>query len=353
MLVYHIDPAYLAAPSYPECSNSAERHIENVIELGRLARESVGLRVTCPSQTLEQLAMIGSFPLRNALAEMLELYGLVGVFSVEDLVKLYNRLLDLAQPLGELCGAAESEMLACVMFPDIFGSMSPADLAIFSRAAAGHVAAVEAEFSPAQAVFGSSLPPVDLGSADVGITYSDKIALDGVLPVGSYSMRSSIKLEHCPSLFGRYVDSFKLWTGAEDAKLLHLSICLKVMQLASKSGRIIGYFDVPKFFIGSEFFGSLKNNQGTGNGAYSSVVLETCARIVMGVPKSHVRNFQKDGAPMVRPWDLASAKRTHVTEKGDAMRLLYWSTAEGVEFANIGVKHEEVIELGNLQHRVG
>lgn len=353
MLVYHIDPAYLAAPSYPECSNSAELHIENVIELGRLAREAVGLKVTCPSGTLEQLAVIGSFPIRNALAEMLELYGLVGVFSVEDLVKLYNRLLDLAQPLRELCASAESEMLACVMFPDIFGSISPADLAVFSRVAAGQVAAAEATVPTMQAVFGSSVPPVEAGLAKVGVTYSERVGLDENEVDGPYSVRSTIKVEQCPSLFGRGADSFGLWAGAEDSKLLHLAICLKVMQIESQAGKKIGYFDVPKFFIGSAFLQSLKNNQGTGNGAYASVVLETCARVVMGAPKSHVRSFQKDGAPLSRRGDSADAKRTHVTEKGDAIRLLYWSTPDGVEFANIGVKHELVIEFGDLQSRVG
>lgn len=353
MLIYHIDPAYLAAPSYPECANSAQQHIENVIELGRLVREALGLRVTCSSVILEQLSVIGSFPMRNALRDMLDVYGLIGVFSVEDLVKLYNRLLDMAQPLTDVSAMAETELISCVLLPDPFHKLSPSDLATFSRVSAGQVGAIGVIEQGAQAVYGSSISAPSAAGMCVGVTLTDRVSLGAVPVSGSFSVKRTILAENRPADFARNIDALAVWKLAEDPKELHLAIAVRVIELCQQAGEPIGYFEVPRFFVGSEFMPSLFANQGIRDGAFSSVVLDTCARVVMGRPKSHIRDFLNGGAPSRRRADDASARRTHITGKGLALRLLFWETSGRVELANIGVKHELAIQEGSVQDRVG
>jgi hypothetical protein len=77
------------------------------------------------------------------------------------------------------------------------------------------------------------------------------------------------------------------------------------------------------------------------------VTVESCARIVLGIPKNPINEFRErvDGnAKQRKREDGALAFRTHLTKKGVGLRLMFWRHTDGtIEFANIGGKGELLI----------
>jgi len=74
------------------------------------------------------------------------------------------------------------------------------------------------------------------------------------------------------------------------------------------------------------------------------VLIESCARIVLGVPKNPIKEFRINSKPTsdqrVRH-DGSLAYRTHLTKKGAGLRLMIWIRPDGTfEFANMGDKDE-------------
>jgi hypothetical protein len=76
---------------------------------------------------------------------------------------------------------------------------------------------------------------------------------------------------------------------------------------------------------------------------YAMVLIEACARIVLGAPKNPIKIFRVSASSteqLVRT-DGASAWRTHLTKSGPGFRLMLWRLPNCTfEFANVGVKNE-------------
>lgn len=78
-------------------------------------------------------------------------------------------------------------------------------------------------------------------------------------------------------------------------------------------------------------------------------VIDSCARIVLGVPKNPVEPFREDERPQApqrtRKSDAALAWRTHLTKGAEGFRLMFWETQTGIiDFANVGPKKELIID---------
>lgn len=74
------------------------------------------------------------------------------------------------------------------------------------------------------------------------------------------------------------------------------------------------------------------------------VLIESCARIVLGIPKNTLNEFRENSKATSKQRvreDGALAFRTHLTKKGIGLRLMFWKKQNGtIEFANIGDKDE-------------
>jgi hypothetical protein len=80
-------------------------------------------------------------------------------------------------------------------------------------------------------------------------------------------------------------------------------------------------------------------------GWHAFTLIESCARIVLDIPKHEVKPFydRASGRQRVRS-DGALAFRTHLTKRGVALRLMLWKMPDGtIEFANVGDKDELMI----------
>jgi len=119
-----------------------------------------------------------------------------------------------------------------------------------------------------------------------------------------------------------------------------------MMEIKSQSGNPTEPQDLPAFSIGSNFFQSICENQSGPQSRYGSIVLESCARVVLNTPKNSIDPFMKGQRSKsedqwVRERDQALAYRTHVTKSGEGLRLVFWRTPSNlVEFANVSVHND-------------
>lgn len=159
-----------------------------------------------------------------------------------------------------------------------------------------------------------------------------------VLPI-SLSQSIPVSFSH-----EQLIDSLDLWAiweeaSSEEAVRLCVESCVK--NLISSGADADGKCD---FLIGSGFVASLQAWGADVRRDYAMVTVESCARIVLGIPKNPNNEFRESAngnANQRTREDGALAFRTHITKKGVGLRLMFWRRTDGtIEFANIGGKGE-------------
>lgn len=137
------------------------------------------------------------------------------------------------------------------------------------------------------------------------------------------------------------LDLWAIWDRASSAEVVRLCIEVCVKNLIS-SGAVDD--KIGDFVIGDGFVASLHAWGADSRRDYAMLTVESCARIVLGIPKNPVNEFREsaDGTAKQRSRnDGALAFRTHLTKKGVGLRLMFWKRSDGaIEFANIGGKDE-------------
>ena len=171
---------------------------------------------------------------------------------------------------------------------------------------------------------------IDFVSSDVDIAEE--------LPI-SISKRIPIYFTHEQLI--ESLDLWAIWDGASSEEGVHLSVVACVKNLISSGA---ADDEICDFIIGERFIASLRAWGADARRDYAMVTVESCARIVLGIPKNPIKKFRisaKAKAQQRSREDGALAFRTHLTKKGVGLRLLYWKRTDGViEFANIGSKDE-------------
>lgn len=137
------------------------------------------------------------------------------------------------------------------------------------------------------------------------------------------------------------LDLWAIWDEASSTEAVRICIesCIKnLISLGANAG--IRY----DFAIGSGFVASLQLWGANARRDYAMVTVESCARIVLGIPKNSIDEFKESAernAQQRTRDDGALAFRTHLTKKGVGLRLMFWRHTDGtIEFANIGGKGE-------------
>lgn len=103
-----------------------------------------------------------------------------------------------------------------------------------------------------------------------------------------------------------------------------------------------------RFTLGSRFIQSIQRWGFDRRQDWAMLLIESCARILLSVPKNEVNPFRisaHSDEQRSRSSDSALAWRTHLTKANAGFRLMFWTTDNGlIEFANIGSKKELLIE---------
>lgn len=140
------------------------------------------------------------------------------------------------------------------------------------------------------------------------------------------------------------LDLWTIWDRASSPERIRLCIDGCVKNLIS-SGVLVGA--ISDFVIGKDFIASLHVWSADSRRDYAMVTIESCARIVLGIPKNPVNEFRESAESTAKQRireDGALAFRTHLTKKGVGLRLLFWKRTDGaIEFSNIGGKDELII----------
>jgi hypothetical protein len=134
---------------------------------------------------------------------------------------------------------------------------------------------------------------------------------------------------------------WSIWNNASDETSVRLAIeiCIKNIITSGASDQ-----SIIEFVIGDHFVDSLRRWGAATRSDYAMVIIESCARISLGIPKNLLNEFREDSKATSKQRtreDGALAFRTHLTKKGIGLRLLFWKYINGtLEFANVGDKDE-------------
>jgi len=139
-----------------------------------------------------------------------------------------------------------------------------------------------------------------------------------------------------------HIGALELWGNADSSEHAAEAIALRVRDLLA-----FGAGDKSKvkdFYFGSEFLRSARQNAFSSRSDLATNLIDSCARIILGVPKHSLEPFREDQrptSPQLRRADGAMAWRTHLTKYGAGFRLMFWELPSGrIEWANVGTKFE-------------
>jgi hypothetical protein len=141
----------------------------------------------------------------------------------------------------------------------------------------------------------------------------------------------------------RQLGIWEVWKHAEkdQAAIDAIELCIDDLLASGVSG-----VRRTQFRLGAHFLESARKWGFGGRSDYASVLIESCARIILSIPK-HSMDVFRDSADSQRQRarnDGAVAYRTHLTKKGPGFRLMLWKLVNGtIEFANVGDKDELTI----------
>ncbi|MBZ9942655.1 hypothetical protein LB533_16305 [Mesorhizobium sp. BR1-1-13] len=304
------------------------------------------INIVVSDNAIDDLTLANCFPALHNIQALLEMYDISHVFSARDLNKRIFRILSRSVSLSDAIGIrvdqctadcsptealenisevllASAHKLACAV--GVFLHLAPDAKGIVAIVQGYEVQGAVLDFagSEIEATFLHRAPPEDLTNVDeqINVAASPKDFLNGLL-----------------------ADS--AWVMAEQGAELALPIALRA---AEKLGVEID--DLPlgvgrKFSVGESFYSSLAKVEALGNHKHAHTTLDRCATVVADNTLLFERDFQKN-----RRVDSAEARRVHLTKGGVGLRLMFWErTNGGIEFANVGPKHEEVIVEGNPKH---
>ncbi len=157
------------------------------------------------------------------------------------------------------------------------------------------------------------------------------------------SVREKLTLADCYKALTRQLGVWALWqnaatiVGARDA----IEVCIEELVASGVDGTQRSHYR-----FGEHFLESVRNWGFGARPDHASVLIESCARIILGIPKNPLNEFREssNSAEQRTRDDGACAFRTHLTKKGAGFRLMLWRLMDGtIEFANVGDKDELAI----------
>jgi hypothetical protein len=169
-------------------------------------------------------------------------------------------------------------------------------------------------------------------------------AADSVLGDMGLPQRFEDEFQHVRSIEDLFagLDPNDLWAEAVSSADIKFAIRLGCRKRMISEGNYTNLNGIPAFFVGPDFFPSLRFWQADGRNRFASQTLECCAAAVLDLPVIEIKAFHK----AKRGADLALPLRAHISKSGVALRLMMWQRpgpTRTIEFANVGGKQEEEI----------
>jgi hypothetical protein len=345
-----VDPYLVCLPQNCRTAGEVEDFIDNLISWGELLqREDV--KVYFSEHCCDTLLQEEHYPYGHNLKNLMKRFEL-SELPVDFACSTAQWILDRTPRLEDKCciGILDFDDASFLVEPAFLTSRLSEALSwslkhTFSVIACHHAASQD-EFMLASV---GSAEPGDAEENDrdhlrFSVTVID---LDNPEVKINLPLKLPARIEHTmPVAFGRdavtgRLGSLALWELAQSDMQARDAINSRIKELALSGAADAGA--AKPFRVGSRFLDTARTN---GFASRLNVV-DSCARILLEIPKKPVKPFRvsEDSETQRTRSDGAKAFRTHLTSDGPGYRLMFWEMADGtIEFANVGPKRELVIQ---------
>ena len=305
----------------------------------RLLFDQEALTVLLPVETTTLLAEAGHYPIFDEIENLLISSGLSEMYSAQDVVRIFNYLIERAGNMEEYTGISFALYNGGVSFrPTIEDVYSSNNLqSVFVEIMGKIAAAVSLDeqlhlqisvFSPLAEKSHTANVRGELSAVDPDVELFSSGNITVTIPL-SNDLRSLLLS----------LNDYQIWKTADDGACLAFGIMVGVLRFGVDNGLCDEVGEIPKFSVGSEFLQSLIINQGIGEGRFCHVVYQQTVSVIW-------RRLGERMVDRTRP-DDAIAMRHHLTASHEALRLMYWINGGAIELANIGPKKELKIARGD------
>lgn len=344
MISIYIDTALLGFPNYGAEPEVAARLLERLEYFSILVSSATAIRLVIADNFEDLLYENELGPTEEGISGFLEFVGLSHVYNWQDLFRAHVGIADRATRARYACPVDVTALRSFETVPELPDDLGPVLLKSETERVLASVAA--SDLLEPTWHFGSSIEG-DVGNrvqvkAEIAAFQSVTEPKPDPQPIISHEVRLVTSArqfisEECSQL---------LWKTAKNAEDLHLSIALGALAVLNKGKAQAKLEDLHPFIIGSEFLPSLERNQSANNGRFSNLMRTVCCQIVARACEKKTKPFGLK-TQVLRQTDQALGWRVHVTKDKEALRLMYWTSGDFLEFANVGPKQELIIQEGS------
>ena len=343
-----VDPFLVCLPRDCDKAEQLYGFVEGLLAWSELLRRK-DVAVHFSGICLEILSRDGYYPYSHEFKQLASRLG-ADAASAEDVCRVAQEVLDRTPSLEERCAIniVDFDDECCQVIPDVYitrlaphvgwgfkhgltaiACLAQARLDTESFVICSATSAPEASFEAGTLEVSAHINALDCSEM-----------LADVAKLAPLDVRHEIPVAFNLASFLEGVGCLQLWLRAKLPADVSDAIYARVREiLGSGTG---DESELKRFKVGDHFLESARRY---GFGSRLNVV-DSCARILLGVPKNSVEPFRisLDSSEQRIRGDGARAFRTHLTKDGPAYRLMFWHLKnELIEFANIGPKRELVI----------
>jgi hypothetical protein len=346
-----VDPFLLCLPDPCSSSEQLEQFISSLLDWRGMLR-SGGAYVLISDSVQSALSQDGEYPHRYRLSHLLKQYN-CEIADEQTISQLTRGILERTPSFDDYFG------IDCVLIDEISTIIEPT--LILSRLKEHcRSAFIETLVTISIVRKIKQLEPYDslliastIGFQDI-VHYFDEISLEAEVHEISFLKKGNSfpddlpfkAVDKIPVLFKHdellsRLGLWALWNNALNEESVLSAIDFREKKLIDSG--VNSVFKV-NFVLGLHFLDSVQKWGCGSRSDYAMVIIESCARIVLGIPKNEIKEFReksdKSAKQRIRE-DGALAYRTHLTKKGVGLRLMFWKLSDGsIEFANIGGKDQ-------------
>jgi len=344
-----VDPYLVCLPRPCQRPEQLDDFVNSLLAWSELLQGD-RVRTLFPESCLQSLMDEGHYPYGHELKQMAKRLGSAHI-SDDFVCRVAQDLLDRTPTLEEHCsiGLVIFDEESCHIEPEIYLTRLTGSTRYGFKHGLAIVACFQQKNSESSFLLASAKSSPEEAFREEVVRISAHIEqLDAKTDAEYWSKILPVGVDHSlPVAFSHnsvleYLGCLRLWGTAQSPDDAQDAIATRIEELLA-----IGTGDrsaVKTFRVGEQFLASARQNAFGSRTDLAMNLIESSARIAVGVPKHPVEEFREDERPSSaqrKRADGAVAWRTHLTKHGPGFRLMFWELRDGtIELANVGTKFE-------------